>query len=82
MRCVNVCPHPLIGDTYVTYGHQGDCIAHCPSGFWADPSTATCVTDCTDSTYDYMDDSTGDYMCVTACPAPNRFLDTATDTCA
>jgi hypothetical protein len=54
-------------------------VAHCPDGTWAHPTTKKCETSCSGS-YPYKDNSTGDNICVTSCPAPNYFAD-ATDLC-
>ena len=85
MRCVNTCPNSITGSTYRTYGYNvstndGECVAHCPDGYWADSTTATCVQTCPGS-IPYKDDSTGDNVCVATCPAPNRFADTDTNVC-
>ena len=81
MRCVTVCPHPKDSSSYETYGHLGACVDYCPSGFWADPATATCIADCNHASYPYNDNSTGIRICVATCPYPNHFADTSTNDC-
>ena len=81
MRCVNVCPHKnLDSGIYTLYGLDDDCITYCPAGYWGDPSTALCKTDCTNAAFDYKDSSSGQRLCVNICPAPNYFAN-ADDLC-
>ena len=77
---MNTCPQTSTHKTfaYNVSANDGECLAHCPDGFWADTTTASCVATCP-SSIPYKDDSTGDNICVATCPAPNRFADLATN---
>ncbi len=77
-RCVATCPY---NSTYKLYGYNGKCIAICPLGYWADPFTITCLTNCTSASYPFKDNSTGTGLCVSRCPAPSFFGYTGNYSC-
>lgn len=84
MICVATCPHTYLNAAvpYKTYALGRECVSYCPitgaSLSWADPATAKCLTTCTSASFPYMDNSTGQNLCVASCPAPNRFLSGST----
>lgn len=71
--CVSNCPHTYRDSgIYKTYASGRYCVPYCPSGTWANPATSSCVSPCT-GTFALMDNSTGQNLCVSSCPPPNRF---------
>lgn len=77
--CVPVCPHTYLDNgIYRTYASGRYCVPYCPSGTWADPATAICVSTCTNASFPLMDNSTGENLCVRSCPPPNRFAHSGT----
>ncbi len=68
--CVATCPY---NSTYKLFAHSGKCIATCPVGYWADPFTISCLTNCTSVSHPFKDNSTGTGKCVSICPAPSFF---------
>jgi hypothetical protein len=74
MTCVAVCPHTYLDSgPYKTYASGRICVPYCDSTSWANPATATCISPCTSAGFPLKDDSTGQNLCVSSCPPPNRF---------
>lgn len=73
-RCVATCQNNATFKLYAyTLNNIRTCVALCPDGYWADPFSLTCLTNCSSSSYPYKDNSTGANLCVTVCPGPNYF---------
>jgi hypothetical protein len=86
--CVTVCPASkgLVGDQLIwkcvarcssltQYAdlNAGYCVSLCPSGYFADNSTQTCVSNCSQYTLMYGD--TVNRVCVTVCPTSTLYTD-------
>ena len=65
MSCVTQCPYGLYGD-YSNSG-QKKCAINCPSGWYTDDSTWTCVQVCPTNPSYYADTASG--ACMAACRA-------------
>jgi len=78
-QCVSTCPY---NSTFWLFGYQGNCIPSCPSGYWGDPITKLCLTNCNSSSgYPYKDGSSGINVCVQNCTHSNYYRDNTTFTC-
>ncbi len=82
-RCLATCPNNANFKLWAYTNSNGirSCVANCPVGYWADPHTLTCVTNCSYSGFPYKDNSTGANLCVTTCPGPNYFGENSTYYC-